>query len=250
VAADSGDVSAWALVLAAARVGPVVLIGPAAAGLPLPRVAQGAVVLVIAALVAAALGDRGAGVAALPLVERLIVLGREVLVGTALGLVAAVPLLAASTAGGWLGALGADDDGRSPWSFGLGLLAAVVYFGIGGHLAAASAVGLSYRALPVGLGEHAALGGTIVDAGGALLAAALALAAPVVVTVLILGVAGAAVERASGLAAPVVPEAAARRLAVVLAMAAAVLAIAIAVAGQTRAVPDALRQALARIGGG
>ena len=250
MAAAAVDVTAWGLVLAAVRVAPVVLIAPAAAGLPLPRVAQAALTLVLAALVAGGLGEAGAALAALPLIERGLVLGREVLVGTVLGVVAAVPLIAASTAGGWLGAVSGDEDGRSPWSLGFGLLAAVVYFGIGGHLAAASAVGLSYRALPVGLGEQGALAGVVVDAGASMLAAALALAAPLVITALIVARAAAAIERAAGLVVSVVPEVAVRRLVMVLALAAAALTIAIAVAGQTRALPDALGRALARLGGG
>jgi flagellar biosynthesis protein FliR len=242
--------TAWALVLAAARVGPLVLIAPAAAGLPLPRAAQAAIALVIAALVAAGLHDAGAALASMSVAGRVVVLGREVLIGVSLGVVAAVPLLAASASGGWIGALSGDDDGRSPWITCFGLLAAVVYFGFGGHLAAVSAVGLSYRALPVGLGGQAALAGTIVDAGAALLAAALALAAPVLVTVVVVALAAAAIERAAGLPAALAPEAAVRRLAVVLAMAAAALAIAIAMAGQTRALPEALARAIARVGGG
>ena len=72
---------------------PVVLIAPAAAGWPLPRVAQAALTLVLAALVAGGLGEAGAALAALPLIERGLVLGREVLVGTVLGVVAAVARL-------------------------------------------------------------------------------------------------------------------------------------------------------------
>lgn len=245
----AGAVTAWGIVLAAARVGPLVLVAPAAAGLPLPRAAQGAIALVIAVLVASGLGDAGAALAAMPLAGRLLILGRELLIGTVLGLVAAVPLVAASTAGGWVGALGGDEDGRSPWAAGFGVLAAVVYFGVGGHLAAVTAVGLSYRALPVGLGEHAALAGTVVDAGAALLGAALGLAAPVLVTVLVVALVAAAAERAAGLTAPALPEVAVRRLAVALAMAAAALAIAVAVAGESRALPVALARAIGRLGG-
>ncbi len=252
MAVASGAITGWALVLAAARVAPVVLVAPAAAGLPLPRVAQGAVALVIAALVASGLGDAGVGLAALPMAARALVLVREALVGTVLGLAAAVPLLAASTAGGWLSTVsGAGaDDGPTPWGPGLGLLAAAVFFAIGGHLAAVSAVGLSYQALPVGAAGDGAMLAVAVDAGAAMLAAAVALAAPVLVTALVVALAVAAVERVAGLAAPLVPELAVRRLAIVLAMAAAVLAIAIAVAGQTRALPAALAHALARLTGG
>src|SRR5688572_19079591 len=130
-----------------ARVGPLVLLAPAAAGLPLPRLAQAAIALVLGAVVAGGLGDEGAALATMSTAGRALVLARELLVGTVLGLVAAVPLVAASTAGAWLGAASGDDQGPSPWTIGVGLLAAVVFFGIGGHLAAVSAVGLSYRAL-------------------------------------------------------------------------------------------------------
>ncbi|HVV83668.1 MAG TPA: flagellar biosynthetic protein FliR [Kofleriaceae bacterium] len=245
----AGGLTAWGLLLAAARVGPLVLIAPAAAGLPLPRTAQVAIALVVAALVAGGLGDAAAALRAASMAGRLIVLARELLIGVALGVTAAVPLLAASAAGGWLAAVSGDDDRGSPWGIGLGLLAAVVFFGIGGHLAAVSAVGLSYRALPVGGAGEAALAGSVVDAGAAILGSALVLAAPLLVTAVLVALAAAVIERAAGLATSVAPEAAVRRLAILLAAAAAIMAIAIAVAGDTRALPATLAAAIARLAG-
>lgn len=245
---SDGVLTGWALVLAAARVAPAVLLAPAVAGLPLPRLAQAALALVLAAVVAGGLADAGAALAVAPPGARALLVAREVLIGALLGLAAAVPLAAARTAGGWIAAV--DGDERGPWSTALALLGALVFFGVGGHLAVISALGLSYRALPVGGGWPAALGPTVVDAGAAMLAAALVLAAPLVVTALVVGLASAVVERAGGLAGPVLPELALRRTALVLGGAAALVAIAVALAGDVRALPDALARAVNRLAGG
>ena len=236
-------VDGWALLLALARVAPAVVVAPTATGLALPRVALGALALAIAAVVAGGIEPAGGLLAAAGWPERLILLAREAAIGAVLGVVAAVPLAAAATAGRWAASLAGEGGAPGAWGTAFALIGALVFFAVGGHLALASALGLSYRALPVGgpggLGvEH------IVGAGAALFAAALALAAPLVVAAVVAALVVGAVERAAGLSGALVPELALRRLVLTLALAAAVLAIGLAVAGDARALPAALGRVL------
>ncbi len=236
----------WALVLALARVAPAILIAPSATGLAVPRVALGAVALAIAAVVATGLAA-GAGVlAAAGWPERLLLLGREALIGAVLGVVAAVPLAAAATAGRWAATVADEAPGSAPWGSLFALVGALVFFAVGGHLALVGALGRSYRVLPVVGGAGAVGAGVehVVAAGAGLFVTALAMAAPLVVAAVIAALVVGAAERAVGLPGLLVPELALRRLVLVLALAAAVLAIALAVAGEARALPAALERAL------
>lgn len=237
-------VEGWALLLALARVAPVVLIAPAVAALPLPRVAQAALAVAVAAVVAsgldgAVLADAGWG-------ARVMLLGREAMIGAVLGVVAAVPLAGAAAAGAWAAAA-TDDDGGGTWSMFFPLAAAAVFFGVGGHLAVIAALGVSYRALPVGA---AASGGVdvVVVAGAQMIAAGLALAAPMLVAALIAAILAGVIERAAGASSSMVPELAVRRAAVGLAGAAAVFAIGLVIAGHARALPAALAAVVTRLG--
>src|SRR4051812_47303385 len=96
------DLDAWGLVLALARVAPAVVIAPTATALEIPWVALGAMAVAIAATVAAGLAPAGAVLAAAGWTARLVLLGREAAIGAVLGVVAAVPLAAAATAGRWV----------------------------------------------------------------------------------------------------------------------------------------------------
>lgn len=244
----------WALVLALARVAPLVLVAPALGGLPLPRVVQAALALVIALVVAGGLDPAAAGLAAAGWPARLALLGREVVIGATLGVVAAVPLLAAAAAGAWAAAAGGSDDaGVDTWSWFFPVTAAMVFFALGGHLAVVGALGLSYRALPAGGGDALAAGdavGVIAASGAQMIAAGVALAAPLVVAAMLAAVLVGVVERAAGLPVELVPEAAVRRCAVVLAAAAALVALALVVAGDTRALPASLAAAIERLAPG
>jgi flagellar biosynthetic protein FliR len=240
----TGVVDPWALVLALARVAPLVLIAPALGGIPLPRVVQAALALVVALVIASGLALPGAdgGVAPAAMLagaswgERVALLGREVMIGATLGVVAAVPLLAAAAAGAWAAASsGTDDAGVDTWSWFFPITAAMVFFAVGGHLAVIGALGLSYRALPAGGGAAIAPGdalAVVVAAGAQMIAAGLALAAPLVVAALLATLLTGVVERGS---------------AVVLAAAAALVAIAMVIAGDARALPAALAAAVDRL---
>jgi hypothetical protein len=126
----------------------------------------------------------------------------------------------------------------------------MVFFAVGGHLAVIGALGLSYRALPAGGGAAIAPGdalAVVVAAGAQMIAAGLALAAPLVVAALLATLLTGVVERAAGLPVELVPESAVRRAAVVLAAAAALVAIAMVIAGDARALPAALAAAVDRL---
>jgi flagellar biosynthetic protein FliR len=240
-------------------VAPLVLIAPALGGIPLPRVVQAALALVVALVIASGLALPGAagGVAPAAMLagaswgERVALLGREVMIGATLGVVAAVPLLAAAAAGAWAAASsGTDDAGVDTWSWFFPITAAMVFFAVGGHLAVIGALGLSYRALPAGGGAAIAPGdalAVVVAAGAQMIAAGLALAAPLVVAALLATLLTGVVERAAGLPVELVPESAVRRAAVVLAAAAALVAIAMVIAGDARALPAALAAAVDRL---
>lgn len=243
-------VDPWALLLALARVAPLVLVAPALGGIPLPRTVQGALALVVALVIASGLAPAAVTFATAGWSDRILVLAREAMVGATLGVVAAVPLLAASAAGAWAAAsTGSDDAGLGTWSWFFPVTAAMVFFAVGGHLAVIGALGMSYRALPVG---GAAVTGadavSIVSASGArMIAAGVALAAPLVVAAMLTTVLAGAVERVAGLPVELVPESAVRRCAVVLAAAAAVVAIAMVIAGDARSIGPALADAVDRL---
>jgi flagellar biosynthesis protein FliR len=241
-------VDGWALVLALARVAPLVLVAPAAAGLSLPRAAQAALALAVAAVIAAGLDAPAAAIADASWAARAMLLARETLVGAVLGAVAAVPLAAASIAAAWAASAADDVAGGGTWSSLFSLTAAAVFFGLGGHLTIVEALGMSYRALPAGSATPGGGLALVVGAGAQMIAAGLALAAPLLVAALLAALLVGAIERAAGLSSELVPEVAVRRIAIALAAAAAVFAIGMAIAGHTRALPAALAGAIARLG--
>lgn len=156
-----------------------------------------------------------AAVAQAPTVALVAIAAKELAVGAVLALIAAVPFLAADTAGRWIGhALGGAD--ASPAAGPLGptrttglltsLLAVLVFFGIDGHLVVIEALAGSYHALPLldGLGRAWATR-EVLAAVTTFLAAAVALAAPALVAAalvdLVLGLAARNGARISGAAA-------------------------------------------------
>lgn len=243
-------IDGWALVLAIARVAPLVLVAPALGGIPLPRVVQAALAFVIALVVAGGLGESALVLASDGWPARVALLGREVLIGATLGVVAAVPLVAAAAAGAWTAASqGGDDAGVGMWSWFFPVTAAMVFFAVGGHLAVIGALGMSYRALPVGgaVVSTADAVGVVVASSAHMIAAGLALAAPLVVAAMLATVLTGVVERAAGVPVELVPESAVRRAAVALATAAALVAIAMVIAGDARALPSSLAGAIDRL---
>ena len=160
---------------------------------------------------------------------------KELAIGAVLALIAAVPFLAADTAGRWIGhALGnADPATAGPVgptrTTGLltSLLAVLVFFGIDGHILVIEALAGSYDAFPLtaGVSRAWALREVLAAAIG-FLAAAVALAAPALV-------AAALVDLVLGLAArtgaPLPAAAALRSAALIAFLGASLVLLAVAI---------------------
>ncbi|HEX3696454.1 MAG TPA: flagellar biosynthetic protein FliR [Polyangia bacterium] len=201
------------MLVGGARVIPLAIMLPAFGGRHVPlsiRLALGALLAALAwPLVAAAYGGAGLDRAS-PLLWILIV-GRELAVGVAVGFVASLAFHAAEVAGqlgdGLRGANAAAilipaSDGGAPSPLGTLylLLATVIFLEIGGLSRVIAALMNSYAAVPLGLSnasvsgmQNAAL--VVLLASAKLLATALGLAAPLIVAMLLADVALAALAR-------------------------------------------------------
>jgi type III secretory pathway component EscT len=196
-----------AMGLAWARVAPTVALVPAFGLRALPVSARAVVGLGLAAAIApavAAMPALGAGGESLPWALRALA---EIARGLPVAVAAAVPLWAATMAGGLVDALRGAGDGQGlavvedrPSSFGvlLSLLASTIFLGTGGPARIAAALAAD------GHGTHGAAGGVAVPA---LLAAAddlaagasvaVAIAAPLLAAAVVLELAFALVARAA-----------------------------------------------------
>ena len=149
----------------------------------LPRLVQ----VGLAAAVGLWAASIGAGVStfdvsAMTTVELALVGGREVVIGATLGIVAVVPLMAAATAAHFVEVAG---GGRGVYRGMVGVLAAAVFVGIDGHVVLVTTIVESFRDVP-------AIGTTpvrVLDALGRLIANALRLALPWLVTAAVVEVA-------------------------------------------------------------
>jgi flagellar biosynthesis protein FliR len=235
-----GTLDGWGLVVVAVRVVPAIVLALGVARVGLGRTAALAVALVVG-LAIAAWGDASVTATASALARgglgaQLALLGREAAVGLALGLTAAVPVVAAELVGDWLAAALGEPDGAGPWSLATGLIGALAFFALGGHRAIVLALAASYRALPAGADADAVLG-----VGATLIAIAVGLAVPLLGAVLVAVLAAAAVERAAVAATGVVPPGLALRIAGPVALAAMVYALAAGVGAHPRAADHAGR---------
>ena len=154
---------------------------------------------------------------------------REIAIGAALGIVAAVPLLAAATAGRLVD-LAASGRTRGPYGALFGLLAAAVFVGIDGHVAMLRAIVESHRTI-LAVGETRT---SVLAALGALVPTAIRLAAPWLVTAAIVELAVGAGTRIAGRLGPHAPAAAAVPAALVMMTASLVATLAIAMAAVMR----------------
>jgi flagellar biosynthesis protein FliR len=192
----------------------------------IPRVVQGAL--------AAALGLWSAllvAPAAAPLAGGIPweLAARELIIGATLGIVAAVPLLAA-TAAGRIVDIAATGRAQGPYAALFGVLAAAVFVGIDGHVAVIEAIVTSHRDVP-------ALATTRIDvvaALGELVPTAVRLAVPWLVTAAVVQVAAGAGTRLAGRASANVPGAVAVPAALVMMTASLVATLAIAIAAVIR----------------
>jgi flagellar biosynthesis protein FliR len=184
------------VLLCAARVVPICLFAPLAGG----GVAPGAVRLGTAAVLVAFLAPRlstRVGAANLPLA-----LLAEVLLGSVLALVAAVPLFAARMAGSLADAARAvsPPDGQSPLATWLELLALMLFFALGAHLVLIGNLAETFRSLPVGLApvDPSRLLPLVLDASAHVFEAAIAVAAPLLLAQLFAEVAVVVAGRIAG----------------------------------------------------
>lgn len=194
----------------------------------IPRVVQLGLAVVFGLWTAAVAAPPGAldGVAAGALA--LIAL-RELAIGSALGLAAALPLLAASTAGRLVDAAA---DARGPYGALFSILAAAVFVGIDGHVAVITAISDSFRSAPLAGGAPDA--GGVLAALAALVPAAVQLAIPWLVTAAVVAIAVGVGTRVAGAAALHAPAGAAVPAALVMMTATLVGTLATGIAALVR----------------
>lgn len=166
----------------------------------------GGVPRIVQAGLAAAVGLWSAAIAGAPVPDEVLgfVAAREIVIGATLGLIAAVPLLAAATAGrlvdrsiGWPLAPASGARSRGPYGTLFSLLAAAVFVGIDGHLSFVTAIVTSFRDLPA----TAVTEPSILAALAALLPSAVRLAIPWLVTAAVVEIAAGVALRLAGRAA-------------------------------------------------
>ena len=193
-----------------------------------PRVVQAALAVALglwAALLVAPVDLTGA----LPLSAALAMAAREAVIGASLGVVAAVPLVAATAAGRIVDV--ASGATRGPYAAMFGLLAAAVFVGIDGHVTAIAAIVASYRAAPA-LG---AVQPTVLRAVAALVPVAVRLALPWLVTAAVIEIAAGAGARVAGRAGMNAPLGAAVPAALAMMTATLISTLAVALAQLLRA---------------
>jgi flagellar biosynthesis protein FliR len=150
---------------------------------------------------------------------------REVVVGASIGVIAALPLVAAAIAGRLVDLSGGART-EGPYRALFGILAAAVFVGIDGHVAFATAIVTSFRDLPV----VAATEPRVMVALQRLVPIAVQLAVPWLVTAAVVEVAAGVAVRLAGRVAAHAPIGAAAPAALVMMTASLVGTLAVAIA--------------------
>lgn len=210
---DRPGLLAAALALGGARAAPVVWMVNPLGGPRLPAPARVGLSLLLAGLAAPLLlaSAAAAGLEQAPAARLILLLGRELLVGLVLGLVAAAAFQAAETAGRLGDTLrGASlaevldptsGQRASPLAALYLLMATLVFFGIGGVPRVLDALLDSYRALPIGGGLPAAgargAAALVTTVSARVIAAGVGLAAPVLVALWLADLALGLIARAA-----------------------------------------------------
>lgn len=194
----------------------------------LPRIVQVGLV-VVAGVSSAALG--GAAFAGATVLDDALwlVAGRELAIGASLGLIAALPLLAAATAGRLVDFAGGARS-RGPYAPLFGVLAAAVFVGIDGHVAVLAAVASSFHDVPAAVVSEPRALATL----AALVPLAVQIAVPWLVTAAVVEIAGGVAVRIAGRAAQHGPIGAATPAALVMMTATLVGTLAVAIAAVVR----------------
>lgn len=154
----------------------------------------------------------------------LLIAARELIVGATLGILAALPLLAAATAGRLVDLAASAKDG--PYGSLFSVLAAAVFVGIDGHVAVVGAVVESFRTVPA----IASVQPQVMQSLGGLIPAAVSLAVPWLVTAAVVQIAVGAGVRLATRAGMHAPTAAAVPAALVMMTAALVSTLAVGIA--------------------
>lgn len=152
---------------------------------------------------------------------------REVVIGATLGIAAAVPLLAAATAGRLVDVAG---HGRGTYGALFSVLAAAVFVGIDGHVAVIASIGDSFHAVPAIASAQPSLRAAL----GALIGASVHLAIPWLVTAAVVEIAVGIGARVAGRAALQTPLGAAVPAALVMMTATLVATLAVGIAALVR----------------
>lgn len=167
-----------------------------------------------------------------------IVAARELVVGATIGVLAALPLVAAATAGRLVDLTSAR---RGPYATLFGVLAAAVFVGIDGHVAVVRAVVESFATVPAFAAAGDGVGPATVTATarvlgalGALVPAAVTLAVPWLVTAAVVELAVGVGTRLAARAGAHAPSAAAVPAALVMMTATLVATLAVAIAALVR----------------
>jgi flagellar biosynthesis protein FliR len=150
---------------------------------------------------------------------------RELVIGATIGVVAALPLVAAATAGRLVDLSGGARS-RGPYSALFGILAAAVFVGIDGHVVFVTAIVVSFRDVPA----VATTEPRVLAALGSLVPIALQLAIPWLVTAAVVEIAAGVAVRLAGRAAAHTPIAAATPAALVMMTASLIGTLAVAIA--------------------
>jgi flagellar biosynthesis protein FliR len=163
-----------------------------------PRVVQGALAVTLG-LWSGLLAVPAGAALVMPLGVAVVAGARELVIGASLGVLAAVPLLAAAAAGKLVDV--SSRAQRGPYAAMFGVLAAAVFVGIDGHVAVLAAIVDSHRAAPA----LAAVQPGVMAALAALLPAAVRLAVPWLITAAVVEIAAGAGARVAGKAAAHAP---------------------------------------------
>lgn len=159
--------------------------------------------------------------------------GRELAIGAAIGVIAAVPLLAVATAGRLVDPVhrrSSAAEVRGAYSGLFGVLAAAVFVGIDGHVAVVTAIATSFADAPV----VARAAPRVVDALAGLIPTAVRLAVPWLITAAVVEIAAGVALRIGGPTAAHAPVAAAVPAGLAMMTASLVGTLAVAIAALVR----------------
>ena len=154
---------------------------------------------------------------------------RELVIGATLGIVAAIPLLAAAMAGRLVDVV-QHPRGEGPYAALFGILAAAVFVGIDGHVVFVTTIADSYATVPALTDTQPRVLGAI----GSLIGSGVKLAVPWLVTAAVVELARGVGVRLGGRAAQHAPLAAAVPAAIAMMTAALVATLAVAIAALIR----------------